>query len=880
MKLNFRKIVSVLTSVAMLGSTVGIAAAANYPAPFISGGVADVAVVVGASAASSDYLAAIDLGQNLQVALASQTATSGTTSAGSVSGEAAPLFSGGTKLYINDTLNAVKSVVTKSELATVLKDGSFSGNVDATYVQTISIGGSPIIKFDKQPTSSNDPATMLVLQTTTANYNYNASVTFNKAVNFTHADSKGETLTLFGTPFTIASSTDSTNLVLFKSATKVSLTSDSPTTEITVGGKTYTVELVSSSDTAATVKVTDSTGASETKEISENASKKVQGVTIAVTTADETNLKLSATLIVGAEKYTLTDGSSVTYGEDATVIDGTVVGLTKTTGVGDITKITVSVAAKNSDNDAILPGNPFVDPVYGSFKLDFSGVNIGDSGNSTARESIIARNNGDDKMEVQLTDYTGNTKTIQYAVNLTNKMELQVDSDGRNITVAEGGQSYRNEYILVGNQDEGHLLRVSTITNQTGTSFSQDAVKFTDAFSGDTYTTTITSKGAGTATIGGKVYTVTYAGASTVSEDARSVRLNYPDSSSANEVILYPTIQTSKGAKFAFYEPAVITLDNFDGAGNDATSIKFPDGDGYTAQALTLRGMDNMSVGTTCVNVTAVAACVGGLNVTIGELTYDFTASAVNESTIYLIDKSDGSIIKHPALIVFEEKDDNTKYEALIITTETGRTSDDGIGVNDVVRTWLSAVTTGTTNFRHTLASDSKKTQAMDLWGSLVTLDDTDSDQRKVTISYPDEQIYAQLYIAAESATITPGTTTSGTVKSLGSITVKDNEVSKVSSKNLIVLGGSCVNTVAAKILGSDTPLCGAAFTEKAGVGADQFLVKVVESPYATTKVAMLVAGYEAADTTKAVEYLTKEVVPSDKGTDLKKVTATFASVA
>ena len=50
MKFNFKKVASVLASVVLLGSTVGIAAAANYPAPFVSGGVADLAVVVGANA--------------------------------------------------------------------------------------------------------------------------------------------------------------------------------------------------------------------------------------------------------------------------------------------------------------------------------------------------------------------------------------------------------------------------------------------------------------------------------------------------------------------------------------------------------------------------------------------------------------------------------------------------------------------------------------------------------------------------------------------------------------------------------------------------------------------------------------------------------------
>jgi hypothetical protein len=47
MKFNFRKIVSGLTSTALLSSTIALAAAANFPAPFVEGGAADYAIVYG-----------------------------------------------------------------------------------------------------------------------------------------------------------------------------------------------------------------------------------------------------------------------------------------------------------------------------------------------------------------------------------------------------------------------------------------------------------------------------------------------------------------------------------------------------------------------------------------------------------------------------------------------------------------------------------------------------------------------------------------------------------------------------------------------------------------------------------------------------------------
>ena len=321
MRFNFKKISSVLASAAMFGATMGIAAAAAYPAPFISGGTSDVAIVVGRTGAQTDFVAATDVSTNLNAAIATQTATTGGTV--TTSGETTALF-GGTKLYYNDTLNAVKTVVTKSQLPITLADSTFSGNVDAKITHTIQVGTHPTIAFSKMPTSSDDPRFGLSIGTSGVTQPvYNLSATFSKTINLTHADSEGQEITLFGQRFTIASATDGTNLVLLKTAKKVSLDSNAPTQEVTVGDKTYTVELVSASDTSATIKVTDSAGVSNEKTINEAASKKVSGVTIAVDNADETNFKLSASIIVGVDKVTLTNNSQVKYGEDDTTIDGT-----------------------------------------------------------------------------------------------------------------------------------------------------------------------------------------------------------------------------------------------------------------------------------------------------------------------------------------------------------------------------------------------------------------------------------------------------------------------------------------------------------------------------------------------------------------------------
>jgi len=61
-----------------------------------------------------------------------------------------------------------------------------------------------------------------------------------------------------------------------------------------VGNNKYIIELVSASDTTATIKVTDANGNSESKTISEGTSKIINGEEVSVQTAAESKIGLSA----------------------------------------------------------------------------------------------------------------------------------------------------------------------------------------------------------------------------------------------------------------------------------------------------------------------------------------------------------------------------------------------------------------------------------------------------------------------------------------------------------------------------------------------------------------------------------------------------------
>ncbi len=124
--------------------------------------------------------------------------------------------------------------------------------------------------------------------------------------------------------------------------------------------------------------------------------------------------------------------------------------------------------------------------------------------------------------------------------------------------------------------------------------------------------------------------------------------------------------------------------------------------------------------------------------------------------------------------------------------------------------------------------------------GSFLKFQSPSNDPQELTLTYPEKQRLPQVYI-------TSGATTSATSAASGDLakvevvdaTKLDNEIADVNAQNLVVVGGPCVNTVAAELLGNPTD-CTEGFTP------GKARVKLFTSG---DKVAMLVAGYSGADT-------------------------------
>ena len=124
--------------------------------------------------------------------------------------------------------------------------------------------------------------------------------------------------------------------------------------------------------------------------------------------------------------------------------------------------------------------------------------------------------------------------------------------------------------------------------------------------------------------------------------------------------------------------------------------------------------------------------------------------------------------------------------------------------------------------------------------GAFLKFNQPSGDPDEFTLTYPEHQRLPQVYIT--SGATTSSTTSGGSLVAVEVVdaTKLDSEVADVTAPNVVAVGGPCVNTVAAELLGNPAT-CTEGFTP------GKARVKLFE--HANGNVAMLVAGYSGADT-------------------------------
>lgn len=151
----------------------------------------------------------------------------------------------------------------------------------------------------------------------------------------------------------------------------------------------------------------------------------------------------------------------------------------------------------------------------------------------------------------------------------------------------------------------------------------------------------------------------------------------------------------------------------------------------------------------------------------------------------------------------------------------------------------LSDVATTTTNNLRTPEGMSEISFGYTAMGTKVTWKTPSSSPELFNYAYPEEQILPQVYVTSGAVTSSTSADGTWTPVTIVDATKLDSEVADAKAQNLIVIGGPCVNSVAAALLGNPAN-CADGFTP------GKAKIKLFENG---ANVAMLVAGYTGEDT-------------------------------
>jgi len=129
------------------------------------------------------------------------------------------------------------------------------------------------------------------------------------------------------------------------------------------------------------------------------------------------------------------------------------------------------------------------------------------------------------------------------------------------------------------------------------------------------------------------------------------------------------------------------------------------------------------------------------------------------------------------------------------------------------------------------------------LYGIVIKNPSTGGSGDKLTLSVPKDQVFGNVVVKGTSATTSSGQTC--TISKITIDTKTSSEITTAGSFNLILVGGPCANPLADSVAGEKCT----AWSLKSG----EALIKLVANG---DKVAMLVAGTDAADTRRAAKIL------------------------
>ena len=810
-----KRLLAVTAGATMLGATAMGAMAAdlsNYPNDFVADGVFNGYLVVGENAAPVDNLALTDIAASMKYMAAGEDTTT------TVEGDAWLVGTSSKKLELSnsnatdsnigeETIRSVSQFISEDELA-ALADADWETNAqNFGYQQYLYFDdtdlNTEIVKYTENNDndvsdvhfyvgSSDQIARYKIEFTTTAQSDVTDSVGTADTSGVYLDDFENTDITFLGQVFSVVkarrptSNIDGVELTLMAGSVRDTLLElDSGT--YTVGDTEYEV----------TVTYVDNTYAKFTVN-GQSSNKLAVGETFVLSDGNEIGVSEvlyqgyaggvhSATFYVGAQKLVLKDDNVATGGGSYNVkvgsedIDGTTVIITGTDNNVTSRISTIEVNMTAEDDFWVAAGS----------KLSEVITSVGEE------KEVLFTNNWDfDFQGLSVQD----THDMRLKTSSTKRYSLSLfDGDGNSVDLPIAYSEAANN-LSMGEESwtNGLGSRKALHLNESGTAISGG----TGIYKDDYFVLT-----SGTTTDGSaKSYLIQYKGGDRTSKSSPKIKfknignsetLEYSASNSA-------TVATIKvgGNSFVVTNATTMATDDFTinvsmNGDTDYTDVALVDFVDSYGGVWTLSGYDNV-------------------NGTPGIV--DYGNSTFVDSWIWTMSTPNGD-------------DYDNVLPANVILTITSDTASQETRAELTGYTLLTPE--GETEVKYGYSS----------MGAKLQFNEPSGDPDELTLTYPAEQKLAQLYVT--SGATTTSTSGDGTLTPV-SVTVDatklDVEVADVTVQNLIVVGGPCINSVAAELLGSsmDYPACTEGF--KPGTAR----VKVFDNG---ENVAMLVAGYTGAET-------------------------------
>ncbi len=840
-----KKIAALGLGAGMMGATLisAMAAAdlANFPTMFVNAeGQFNGLIVYGAGAKAEDVLASNNIQSAIQGVAVKKTAIQPNTSGEKKVTVAQGVELGNNNLYYNESLQEVEVGIDDTDLPALLYEGHYTDNEgeienEEGYTQEINFPSPSTgrLIFDQDDQDAPESGTYLWIDDANSVYFFDYQVEFDTAVEYSNEsvsklteDLEGTEISLLGKTFTItdvrtkkSSATVSTNSLIIDEVQLMAgdnnqWLSQGETVTVTIDGTEHVVELLDVTEDAA--ESAGSCGFSVDGTVlwvDVDETRTTNGVRIGVVDAKALHSQAQDTdvcqTVIGATKITMKDADEVEFNDEE--LDGTTVDIdiASTTTSGKWSGFKVRWAPEN-DEIYLAPGDEFVDPIFGGWKLVFGGLvssgreEISFVGGSSSAEVVFTNEDGQEVtlplsadadcsergvwvdnsthvwnhqrtalsscsgVNAEEAVFWGTDAPVSTDDNEDERVYLQTEVCLGNITTStDTVNNCQDAYFLViTSAREAHLMQVGTIDITDKTIDIKDVTYGTQDNDED-YTENSTS----TINLGGGI---------------GDIQLNITP-----YAIQFSSIGSSNGASIETLQEGIIILNN-----TNLSSQRF-EGLGFNEYN------DGKFSSTSTPAILYLAASELAVNAT-----YDDTDDDVIE-------------------FVFNRK--------VTGAGKAGQTSNNGI-------------TGAGFGFHDVSSTNDDFSKFLSFKGTLITYDD--EDKKSVLIDHPHDTVHAEIFVApvaVESEEDVGLYTTDIQLISVDQVKL-DKEVTSVTDKNIVSIGGPCANSVTAALMGNPESC-----ETSLGVEVGQALVKLYENG---EYVSLVVAGQTAQDTRDAGEVL------------------------